>query len=293
MGLNSMVVNVLLLLAGFFLLIAGAAKLVDASSSIARRFNIPDIVIGLTIVALGTSSPELVVNMLASSKNESAMVMGNVLGSNIFNVLVILGITSIVKPLTVKRNTTWLEIPLSLLAAILVLVIANDVFLDQQTENIVSRTDGIILLALFLIFIVYNLELARKGNEHESLITKKQPLFISIMWLIAGLAGLILGGQLIVDKATMLARAFGVSERIIAITIISIGTSLPELATSLVAVRKGKVDVAIGNVVGSNVFNIFLILGASSIVNPVKVSKAAQPDIYLNILANIFLFAFL
>ncbi len=288
-----MVVSILVLLLGFVLLIAGAGKLVDASSSLARRFNIPDIVIGLTIVALGTSSPELVVNIIASARNESAIVMGNVLGSNIFNVLMILGTTAIVGQLTVKRNTTWLEIPLSLLAAVLVMVISSDVFLDNQPVNIVSRSDGIILIGLFLIFLVYNLELTKKGNEDDRLISKEQTVVISVLWLLAGLAGLIFGGHLIVDKATILAREFGISERVIAITVISIGTSLPELATSIIAVRKGKVDMAIGNVVGSNIFNIFVILGASAIVRPVVVASEAFPDIIVNIFANVLLLVFL
>ncbi|HMU44738.1 MAG TPA: calcium/sodium antiporter [Chitinophagaceae bacterium] len=283
-----------LLILGFVLLIVGAGKLIESSSSLARRMNIPDIVIGLTVVALGTSAPELVVNVMASSRDQSAMVLGNVLGSNIFNILMILGITSIVKPLTVKRNTTWLEIPLSLMAALIVLVIGSDIFLDASDQNIISRTDGIILLGLFLIFLVYNLELAQKGNEGNIVIEgKEQSVLIAIIWLIAGLAGLVIGGQLIVDNAVSLARSFGISERVIAITIISTGTSLPELAASFVAVKKGKVDMAIGNVVGSGIFNIFLILGTSSVIRPIKVSAEALPDIFLNIVANLLLFTFL
>lgn len=288
-----MIVNIIILLLGFVLLIAGADKLIDASSSLARRFNIPDIVIGLTIVALGTSAPELVVNIVASSKNESAMVLGNVLGSNIFNVLLILGVTSMAGRLIVKRNTTWLEIPLSFLAALIVLVVSSDMFLDNQPANVVSRTEGIILIGLFLIFLVYNVELAKNGKEENELKSKDQRIFISILWLLVGLAALIYGGHLIVEKATLLAKDFGISERVIAITIISVGTSLPELATSLVAVRKGKVDLAIGNVVGSSLFNIFLILGVSAIINPVKVADNSFLDIYLNILANLLLFVFL
>lgn len=288
-----MFINSLLLLIGFVLLIVGAGKLVEAASSLARKFNIPEIVIGLTIVALGTSSPELVVNLVASSHHESAMVLGNVIGSNIFNVLVILGVTALVKPLTVNRNTTWLEIPLSLMAAVLVLVASSDIFLDNAANNSISRSDGIILIGLFLIFLVYNLELAKKGDQNGVAIVATQSSLTSIVWIIAGLGGLIVGGQLIVDNATALARSFGVSERVIAITVVSTGTSLPELATSLLAVKKGKLDMAIGNVVGSSIFNIFLILGASSIVNPIQVAAAAMPDIYLNIIANLLLFTFL
>lgn len=287
-------INFILLLLGFLLLIVGAGKLIESSSSLARRMNIPDIVIGLTVVALGTSAPELVVNVMASSKGQSAMVLGNVLGSNIFNILVILGITSIVKPLIVKRNTTWLEIPLSLMAALIVLVIGSDIFLDASDQNIISRTDGIILLGLFLIFLVYNLELAQKGNEGNIVIeAKEQSVLMATVWFIGGLAGLVIGGQLIVNNVVSLARSFGISERVIAITIISTGTSLPELAASFVAVKKGKVDMAIGNVVGSGIFNIFLILGTSSVIRPIQVSSEALPDIFLNIVANLLLFTFL
>lgn len=195
--------------------------------------------------------------------------------------------------LIVKRNTTWLEIPLSFLAALIVLVVSSDMFLDNQPANVVSRTEGIILIGLFLIFLVYNVELAKNGKEENELKSKDQRIFISILWLLVGLAALIYGGHLIVEKATLLAKDFGISERVIAITIISVGTSLPELATSLVAVRKGKVDLAIGNVVGSSLFNIFLILGVSAIINPVKVADNSFLDIYLNILANLLLFVFL
>lgn len=286
--------NFVLLFLGFVLLIFGAGKLIDSASFLARKLNVPDIVIGLTVVALGTSAPELVVNIMASSRGESSLVMGNVIGSNLFNILVILGVTSIVKPLTVKRNTTWLEIPLSLLAALMVMVISSDIILDNTNTNIITRSEGIILLGLFLIFLVYNLELARKGNEEVAEVsTKQQSVFVSILWMLAGLAGLVYGGHLIVEHATIIARHFGIPERVIAITIISTGTSLPELAASFVAVRKGKVDMAIGNVVGSGIFNVFLILGASSVVRPVIVVNDSLPDIILNIGANLLLFLFL
>ena len=269
--------NFILLILGFILLIFGAGRLIDSASFLARKLNVPDIVIGLTVVALGTSAPELVVNIMASSRGESGLVMGNVIGSNLFNILMILGVTSIIKPLTVKRNTTWLEIPLSLLAALLVLIISSDIFLDKAPVNIITRSEGVILLGLFLIFIVYNLELARKGNEEVAEIsTKQQTVFISVLWMLAGLGGLVYGGHLIVEHATSIARQFGISERVIAITIISTGTSLPELATSFVAVKKGKVDMAIGNVVGSGIFNVFLILGASSVVRPTLLDEPSQ-----------------
>ncbi len=288
-----MIINILLLLLGFGLLILGAGKLIEGSSSIARKFNLPEIVIGLTIVSLGTSAPELVINVVAASKGESAMVLGNVMGSNIFNVLLILGITSFVSKLSVKRNTTWLEIPLSLMGAVLVLVVVSDKLLDKGTINVISRIDGIVLLCLALIFLVYNLELAKKENEYQQEVIIEKPFYISILWLFAGMAGLIFGGRLIVENAVSISRILGISERVIAITVVSVGTSLPELATSIMAVRKGKVDLAIGNVIGSNIINIFFVLGISSIVNPILVADNSFLDIGVNLLAGVLLFVFL
>jgi cation:H+ antiporter len=283
--------NILILLVGFVALIFGADKLVDASSSLAKKLGIPNIVIGLTIVAFGTSAPELVVNVFASINNNTEMVLGNVLGSNIFNVLAILGISSIIYPLTVKRNTTWLEIPLSLLAAVAVFFIANDLFLDNAASNLISRSDGLLLLLFFCIFLVYSLMIAKGGNGEEAE-TKDYTYLKAILFIALGLGGLILGGRLIVTSAVGIAQAFGLSERLIGLTIVSVGTSLPELATSVVAVRKKNVDIAIGNVVGSNIFNIFLILGVSTVITPLQVSAASFTDIIVNIGAGLLLFIF-
>ncbi|WP_194776130.1 calcium/sodium antiporter [Pararhodonellum marinum] len=289
-----MVWSVLLLLLGFVLLVAGADKLVGAASALAGNFGIPPLVIGLTVVAFGTSAPELTVNVFASLGGASEMVLANVLGSNIFNVLGILGICALVYPLTVKSNTTWIEIPLSLLAAVLVWVLAADLLLNEGTANIISKGDGLVLLLFFGVFLVYNIMVSKNSSNEEVIAggktyTNKMALF----WMLLGLAGLVLGGKLIVDNAVGLARQFGLSERVIGLTIVSIGTSLPELATSLVAVRQKKVDIAIGNVVGSNIFNIFFILGLSSTILPVQVADSNFLDIWVNVLAGLFLFVFL
>ncbi|GAB3201163.1 cation:H+ antiporter [Pontibacter aydingkolensis] len=284
--------DVLLLLAGFVALIFGATKLVDAASSLASRLGVPNIVIGLTIVAFGTSAPELVVNVFAAMNNNTDMILGNVLGSNIFNVLGILGVASLIYPLTVKSNTTWLEIPLSFLAALSVLVLANDVFLDGVAADAISRTDGIILLLFFCIFLVYNISLAKGGSGEDETPTINYTYLKAALYLLAGLAGLIIGGRLIVTSAVSIAQAFGLSERVIGLTIISIGTSLPELATSVIAVRKRNVDIAIGNVVGSNIFNIFFILGISTVVTQVTVKPESGIDIIVNIGASLLLFIF-
>jgi len=290
-----MVISIILLVLGFVVLVFGAEKLVDAASALAANFEIPNIVIGLTIVAFGTSAPELVVNIFAAVSGSSEMVMGNVLGSNIFNVLGILGISALIYPLTVKSNTTWIEIPLSFLAAVLIWVLANDILLNLQVSDLISRGDGLVLLLFFAVFLVYNITISK--NSQSTGETVEIPLGYtttkSILWILVGLAGLIIGGKLIVDNAVELAKIFGMSERIIGLTIVSIGTSLPELATSVAAVRKKKVDIAIGNVLGSNIFNTFLILGLSSIITPVKVFTASNLDILVNILAGLLLFLFL
>ena len=281
------------MLVGFAVLVYGADKLVEAASSLASRFGISQLVIGLTIVAFGTSAPEMVVNVFASLEGSSQMVLGNVLGSNIFNVLAILGISSLFLPLKVKTNTTWIEIPLSFLAAILVLVLVSDVWLNHFEQNSITKGDGVVLLLFFSVFLVYNMMVSKSPDQQpenleiELFSTKK-----SIFGIIIGLVGLILGGKLIVDNAVFIAQEMGLSERIIGLTIVSIGTSLPELATSIAAVRKNKVDIAIGNVVGSNIFNVFFILGVSAVIGPVGVVGANFIDIYINILAGLLLFVF-
>ena len=288
-----MIIDILLLFAGFVALIFGANSLVDAASSVAVKLGIPNIVIGLTIVAFGTSAPELVVNFFAAISGSTEMVLGNVLGSNIFNILGILGISAIIYPLTVKTSTTWLEIPLSLLAAICVLIIGADMFLDGATTNVITRSEGIVLLLFFTIFLVYNLTVAKAGGEEEEMETKNYTTGKAILFILLGLAGLILGGRLIVDSAVSIAEVIGLSERVIGLTVVSIGTSLPELATSIIAVRKKNVDIAIGNVVGSNIFNIFLILGISTTVAPLRLNDGAFFDIFVNIAAGLLLFIFI
>lgn len=287
-----MIITVLLLILGFAALIFGASKLVDAASSIAVGFGVPNIVIGLTIVAFGTSAPELVVNLMAAVSENTEMVVGNVLGSNIFNVLGILGICALISPLTVKSSTTWLEIPLSFLAAVCVLFIGADQYLNNASSNVLSRSEGLILLLFFLIFLVYNLTVAKSGGTDEKVETKKYGTSKAILFIVLGLAGLVVGGKLIVDSAVKIAEVLGMTERVIGLTIVSIGTSLPELATSIVAVRRKNVDIAIGNVVGSNIFNIFFILGLSTAITPVPLTSESFFDILVCITASLLLFMF-
>ncbi len=283
----------LLLAAGFFPLIYGANLLVDNASSIAKRYNIPNIVIGLTIVAFGTSAPELVVNVFSAVSGNTGLALGNVIGSNIFNVAAILGIAAVIYPLTVKSGTTWIEVPLALLAGLLVFIMANDRLIDQSDNSVITRIDGIILLVFFIIFLVYNFQMIRKGDYSEELEVKDRRPLIAALLIIAGLLLLVVGGRMIVYSAVKLATLWGMPERLIGLTIVSIGTSLPELATSVVAARKKNTDIAVGNIVGSNIFNIFFILGTTAVLAPVPFQPAAQVDILVNILVSLLLFAFI
>ena len=287
-----MLLNFIWLILGFIILIYGANKLVDGGAALAFRLNIPNIVIGLTVVAFGTSTPELVVNLFSSAEKQSELALGNVLGSNIFNILGILGIAALISPIAVKKATTWVEVPLALLAAFLILIMFGDNHWPTPTPYIISRTEGIVLLCFFVLFIAYTLMLAKKG-EAEEIKIKNYTIGKSLFWILIGLVGLIIGGRLLVKGAVQIAESLGISQRIIAITIVSIGTSLPELPTSLLAARKKNVDMAIGNVVGSNIFNTFLILGVSALISPIHMSMANLPDIGMNLLSALLLFVFI
>jgi cation:H+ antiporter len=286
-------IQILLLVAGFFLLIYGASLLVDSASSLAKSLNIPNIVIGLTIVAFGTSAPELIVNVFAAVQNSPGIALGNVAGSNLFNMMVILGTSAVIYPMVVKSSTTWIEIPLALLATVVMLVVANDVLLDAGTPSVISRTDGIVLLLFFAIFLAYNIQLALKGDISDEISVKKMNKLKSTLLILAGLALLVAGGRMIVYSAVKIAENLGLSERIIALTIISAGTSLPELATSVTAAFKKNTDIAIGNIVGSNIFNVFLILGTTAVIRPVVITAGANIDLMLNVLVSLMLFLFI
>ena len=285
--------NVVVLLVGFILLIYGASKLVDSSSALAGRLGIPNIVIGLTIVAFGTSAPELLVSVFASISHNSDLAIGNVVGSNIFNILFIVGVSALMRPLVVKSGTTWIEIPMALLAALVLVVMANDGFLDKQGESFISRSDGIILIFFFIIFLVYNMTVMKSGITNNVPSVYNMPIYKSVLWIIAGLIMLVAGARAIVYSSVNLAVIAGISERVIGLTIVSIGTSLPEAATSIVAARKNNADIAIGNIVGSNIFNIFLVLGMSSSIRPIAVNPESNIDLGVNILASLLLFLFI
>lgn len=282
-----MILQILLIFVGFALLIQGANWLVDGASALARKHNISDLAIGLTIVSFGTSAPELVVNVISSFQGHSDIVFGNIIGSNIFNLFAILGIVGLIAPIVVQSSTVWKEIPISFFAAILLFALTNSLF---QTDLLLSRIDGIILFTFFSLFLLYvykqlkndTLDLEIPQNEFSNL----------KIWLliIFGLAGLILGGNLVVTYAVEVASIMGISEKVIGLTIVAMGTSLPELVTSVVAAIKKNSDIAIGNVIGSNIFNILLILSVSSLIRPIDYNILFNSDIYFLAFGTIFLF---
>ncbi len=284
----------LLFVAGFVLLIYGANWLVDGAASLARKYGISDIVIGLTIVALGTSSPELVVNLVASFKGTADVAMGNVLGSNISNILLILGISAIIYPMSVNSNTQWKEVPLALLAALIIGVVVNDSIFDH--ESIVStlyRSDGIVLIAFFVLFMIYAFGIAKKDDSLASSPIKSRSAWLSILMIGGGIGGLVLGGKWIVDGAVTIAGMLGMSEALISLTIVAVGTSLPELATCIAAALKRNPGIVVGNIIGSNIFNIFFVLGISAVIKPLPFNPSMNFDILVGIGASALLFAFL
>jgi len=283
-----MALSIFFLIIGIAILIGGAELLVRGSASIAKRLNISGIVIGLTVVAFGTSAPELVVNLLSAAKGSTELAISNIVGSNLANILLILGIGASIKILKVKKGTTYKEIPFALLAIVLVAIMGNDSFLDGTASNIISRTDGIAFLAFFLIFLYYTFGISRTKGEGESI--EKYAWSTSILMFVIGLVALVLGGKWIVDSAIFIAKNAGLSEGLIGLTIVAIGTSLPELATTVVALRKGHTDLAIGNVIGSNIFNVFWILGLTAIIKPIPFNINTNLDVLFTSFATLLLF---
>jgi len=287
-----LMLNLLFSVLGFLPLIFGATWLVNGASSIAKKKHISNLVIGLTIVAFGTSSPELVVNILSATSDNSGFSFGNVVGSNIINILVILGISAVIYPMAVKSPTIWIEIPLCLLSAMILIVIANDSFLDDTSVSIISRTDGLMLIGFFLVFMYYSWYALKRDDEDHEIKVKEYSTSKAVTFVIVGMTLLAAGGQIIVHFASKFAVDFGIPDRIIGLTILSVGTSLPELSTSIVAAMKKNVDISIGNIIGSNLFNTFLILGVSSTIRPIPLEVGANLDLLMNIVATMLVFIF-
>ncbi len=283
-----MILYSFLLVLGLVLLLKGADWFVDGASAMAQRFHISNLAIGLTVVAFGTSAPELVVNTFAAYESHHDIVLGNIIGSNIFNLFMILGIAGIISPLRVQSSTVWREIPLSFIAVVLLYVLANGFFFTG--ENSISRIDGLIFIFMFAVFLFYVYkQLHVDVAPQEESATNFSGLKITIL-VVLGLAGLVVGGRLVVSNAVQIATLMGVSEKIISLTIIAAGTSLPELATSVVAAIKKNNDIAVGNIIGSNIFNIFLVLGVSSLVRPIGFDTIFNFDIFFLAGGTVFLF---
>ena len=257
--------------------------MVEGSSSIAKKFGVSSFVIGLTVVAFGTSAPELIVSALASFKGSEGIAMGNIIGSNISNTLLILGVSAMISPLLIKKATVNKEIPFSLLAVTAVGLLVNDFIIDYSFPSILSRADGYILILFFVIFMYYTFGIRKVSivegvKEKLSGEIKEKSTFTSVGMIILGLAGLGIGGKLIVDSGVQIAALFGMSEALVGLTIIAIGTSLPELAASAMSAYKGKADMAMGNVVGSNIFNLLWVLGISSVIRPITFNPLLNTD---------------
>mgnify|MGYP001550981846 CR=1 FL=1 len=277
----------LLFFLGFVILIKGGDWLVSGSTSIAKRYGLSDMVVGLTIVSFGTSAPELVVNVISSLSGSSEIAIGNVIGSNISNILLIIGTTAIICDLPIKRNTLLSEIPFSLSAAVLIGFLANAALFDSKSNLLISRGDGAILLFFFVLFLAYVFRIANEQGEPPNADEIKElPMKRSLMLVGGGMLALFVGGKWVVDGAIVLARMVGMSETFIGLTVIAIGTSLPELVTSIVAASKKNVDIAVGNAIGSNIFNVLWILGISAIIKPLPFAVVNNTDILVLIVSS-------
>lgn len=289
-----MVESIILIVIGFILLIKGADFLVDGSSNIAKKFHIPEIVIGLTIVSIGTSMPELFVSITSALDGYPDMAIGNVIGSNISNLLLILGLSTVIKSITFKRETRLIEIPICLIITIIFMILAN---IGQD----ITKVDAVILIALFAMFIIYTIIMAFKGEKFDSKDTNMELIKIeeangttisNIFYIILGIIALKFGGDLTVNNAVELAKYFNLSEKVISLTILAVGTSLPELVTSVSAAIKGKSDIAIGNIIGSNIFNILLIIGVSALIKPITYNLSYNKDMIILIVGTLILALF-
>ena len=283
-----MTLQIFLLLAGLGLILLGANYLVDGSSSIAKRYGISEFVIGLTIVGIGTSTPEMVVSFLSSFQGKADMAIGNVVGSNIFNTLMILGATALVAPMAITKSNLRKDIPINIGVTVLLILLGMNCTLFGYGNDQLSRIDGIVLLAIFAWYLWSSFKNDKANGEDSGIVVKSVP--ISILMIIGGLAGLIIGGKIFVNSATELAKMFGVSDKFIAITVMAAGTSMPELATCIVAALKGRGQLALGNILGSNISNILLILGGASVIHPLSFTGMTLVDLGTVLLSSIVIF---
>lgn len=284
-----------LLLLGFVLLIKGADYFVDGSAAIATLLRVSPLLVGLTIVAFGSGAPEATVSIIAALEGSTDVTVGNVVGSNIINTALVIGVTAVIFPLKVESATVKKEIPLAFLASIALIVLISDQFLQNATENMITRSDGIVFLLFFSIFLYYVIEAARNSREtltEENEDTQKPTWGKNILLAIAGLAAIILGGYLVVESSTEIAIRFGMSETLVGLTIVAIGSSLPELAISISAALKKQSQMALGNIVGSSIFNILFVLGVASIITPLPVDPKIFFDVNVMIILTVVLFIY-
>ncbi|MBR5127395.1 MAG: calcium/sodium antiporter [Roseburia sp.] len=273
------IVELLLLALGFAMLVKGADWFVDGTSGVARKLGIPQLVVGLTIVAMGTSAPEAAVSVTAALKGNASIAIGNVVGSNILNILIILGLTAVITSVAIQKSTLWIEIPYMLVVTIVLIVMGLD--------GTVSRVEGIILWVMFIAYLAYLFVLAKNGKEENEEVTT--PTWKLILYAIVGGVVVVWGSDVTVDAATTIAQILGMSERFIGLTIVALGTSLPELVTSVTAARKGNADIAIGNIVGSNIFNILFVIGTAALIIPVPYAPGFIIDGIIAVGAGILL----
>ncbi|MDE6534798.1 MAG: calcium/sodium antiporter [Muribaculaceae bacterium] len=290
-----MIAQIFWLVLGLVLILVGANVLTDGASAIARRFGLSDLIVGLTVVAFGTSAPELAISVLAALSGSAPLAIGNVVGSNIFNILMIIGVTAVVSPIVIQRSVMTLEIPMLILSSVVLLMLGNSGVINGTGVNVVSRLSGLFLLLLFLLFMRYTFASAKNPEVSDATdepAIKPMGIWRAIAYVIGGLAALIWGGDRFVDGASGIASALGVSEAVIGLTIVAAGTSLPELATSIVAAVKGKPAMAVGNVIGSNIFNTLMVLGASAVITPLPFGSIGNLDLLTLLAASVAFWLF-
>lgn len=287
-----MINTLLILVGGIMLLVKGADYLVEGASSLAKRFGVPSLVIGLTVVAFGTSAPEFVVNMIAAVRGNAAIALGNINGSNIVNILLAIGLAALITRIPVRSRTVLKEIPFMLLAGISLLIVVSDVFLIGAEHASIDRIEGLMLLGFFGVFLYYLFLSARDNMALAKVESHERSVGVSTLFTVMGLAGLIIGAKLTVDSGVSIASALGVSEGLIGLTFVAIGTSLPEIVASISAARKGEMDLAVGGIIGSNIFNIFLVIGATAAISPVELQVGASEveDAGIALIAMLLLF---
>ena len=284
--------DILLFIVGLGLILAGANFLTDGSAALAQRFRVPEFIIGLTVVAVGTSTPELVVSVLSAIGGQSDVAIGNVVGSNIFNVFVILGVCALIRPVPLTAGNIRRDIPFGVLVSLLLLALAQDSLLCKGAADRIGRLDGAAMLALYILLMWYTIRKTKRPEATAPTEGSKAPMaaWLTAVMIVGGLAGLVFGGEMFLRSATSIARSLGVSESVIAITLVAGGTSLPELASSLVSLFKGKAEMALGNVIGSNIANILLILGVSATIHPLSMGGITVWDLLMVLLSSVVVF---